>query len=137
MKTCDVCETGSPVAWAFGKHVRCEAHDVCICCDKKRKDMTSVPWGTRMGIKCQECEELRKASAIEQHTARDLDNDAYEHTDRPICPYCGDINCDDESRYIDVDDIEIQCGNCDSFFLISSSISVSYTTAKIAEEKAK
>lgn len=122
-KTCPVCETGQHAAWSLGNKY-CEAHDVCISCGTKRKDLTETPWGVRVGsFQCAPCERREKEERIAERIAAGFEHD-YE--DEVVCPHCGYKHGDSwEMR-----DGEYQCPECDKSFELECHHSVTYSTTK-------
>lgn len=48
---------------------------------------------------------------------------------KPMCPYCGYI----ESDYDELEDGEIECGDCEKTFDLTINHTITYTTTKIDE----
>ena len=125
---CYVCEGTEP----YYMSKRCEKHDVCLTCGKKRKDLTGYPWGHKGGFVCQDCEEKRRADKIEKFAKENENEEDFYDDNVSICPYCGHGNTDDDGaeEYHMDGDYEMVCGECDSEYSMSTRISYSYTTSK-------
>ena len=131
-KQCDICE-GIQDDWGGFKYKRCEAHDVCSVCKTPRKELTESPWGTRQGIICKPCESARQDKAVEDYQATEPGEWDFHHNDAPKCPHCG-YEMQDAYELGDCSDYERECGNCGRDYLITSEVSVTYST-EVKEKK--
>jgi len=127
-KKCYICDETKPEYFN-----RCEKHDVCLSCGKHTSELgTMNRWGTLGGFRCQDCEEKRIQSEIENFQKEHEEDDYQYSNDGVICPYCGYLHKpDSESSYFYNDgDENIECSNCGNEFNIETYISYSYTTTK-------
>jgi hypothetical protein len=132
-ENCYVCDGTEPKAFSY----RCEKHDVCNVCGKKREE-TKQHWGRlKGGWVCGECEEKRIQDQIDNFQ-KSIEEGETEHwsDDGAICPNCGNLHePDGETEEFHVDgEWETICGNCDYKFSVSTYVSRSYTTYKKEEE---
>lgn len=74
--------------------------------------------------KCTLCRCWGYKSRIRYDGELDLD-----HNDKPCCPFCGeDIEVHEGISYEDGGESEVECGNCDAPFKVTTSVSFSYST---------
>ena len=120
---CWVCEGIEPVF--FGK--RCEEHDICDVCGTKRAEINGVPWDTRTGFRCQECEGKRIKKAVSNFEKEEHGYLDFAYNDKVKCPYCGCEYTPDE-LYDSTDDEE--CPNCSNIMKVEIEWSATYSTSK-------
>ena len=121
---CQVCETGEYDAMKFSK--LCEAHDVCVDCGVKRKDLEQSPWFSFKGaFQCKPCKEKERASRIAKRQESEID---HEYTDEVVCPHCG-YEFSDSWEMSESDDA-VDCPDCNEVFSMERRIEVTYVTMK-------
>ncbi len=121
---CWVCEGLESVF--FGK--RCEEHDICDVCKTKRTDIKGIPWGTRTGFRCQECEDRRIDKAIADFKKEEHNDLDFQYNDRVKCPHCGYEYHPDE--LYESSDNEA-CPNCSNEMCVDVDWTATYSTSKI------
>lgn len=125
-KECYVCAEGNYKPWEIGKKL-CEAHDVCIDCGIKRKELADSPWGVRIGaFQCKPCEEKERLMRIKDRMEKGFE---HEYEDEIVCPNCG-YEFSDCNEY---GEGEQHCDECKKPFEMERHVSVSYSTKKIEE----
>lgn len=122
-KSCYVCNGTEPKVFAY----RCEKHDVCLTCGKKRKDLKEVPWGARGGFKCKPCETARIEQRIADFQSEEHGEYDFIQNDEVFCPYCGYKYCPDNPGDCDG---ETDCPECEKMIVIETHFEVMYSTTK-------
>lgn len=125
-KQCWVCEGKEPIFLGY----KCEEHDVCDICGKKRADLKCEKWGTLTGFVCSPCEDARRDKAISDFQDLETNKWVFYHNDRIKCPYCG-YEYEPDELHESTD--EEECGNCGSLMDVKVEYSVHYTTSKRGE----
>lgn len=102
---------------------------MCSVCKKSR-------WMLSFEAECHSCQkERQRAELKEQLTSGEIEETSCE--DDVICPWCGE----DDQPEVDEDDLwvegeyERRCGCCDKPYLLETSVSISYSTERKAEEE--
>ena len=122
-KKCWVCEGAEPGLMSH----KCEKHDVCDICGKKRSEIKENIWGTRTGYVCFPCEEKRREKAISDFEKEDVAKWEFWGNDNIKCPYCGYEYEPDDLHESTKDE---ECGNCGSIMEVEVEYTVTYSTSK-------
>ena len=96
-----------------------------------------APWGGKHGWQCKPCadaeHEAEKAAALAA-MPEEFDEWDYSGMSEIKCPYCDQVI--DETDYLENmnDEQEIECPRCDHTFTLQGTVTVSWTTNRIARE---
>jgi hypothetical protein len=128
---CPECKGEEP-QWAY---VKCEEHDRCVDCRKKRSEIEGNVWGHRKGFQCKPCKELEdkitRRKALEKVAEKEYDPWDYQNEDKILCPHCGSEIYHDDG---DGDPSgEMDCDVCNGKFKIETEYTVTYSTSIIGE----
>lgn len=109
-------------------YIRCEEHDRCISCGKKRSQIKEVPWGHPEGFICKPCAERERLNQLESAINKLNGEEPDTHyQSKIICPHCGTkLSNDDVSN----DEI-LECHLCLNKLHVEIDYSPYYTTSKI------
>lgn len=117
---------------------RCEDHDACLGCEKKRKDIDCRVRTCLRGIICESCNEIereaQKKEALEKFEKANYDEYYFRGNDKIICPYCANEIEDDEYLYAYSVEEEVECWRCDNTFLVTGNHCITYDTYKKDED---
>jgi len=133
-KKCYACEGTKPEDWF---DYRCEEHNTCVACGKKRSEITCDIWEQRIGFICADCRTKRVEDRIKAFQSEEHDECDFYSDDVIICPICGyEHKCDGEDpAFYEDGDHEFTCADCDNKFNVNTYVSTSYQTSKIEESK--
>lgn len=82
------------------------------------------------GSRCLPCDNKRKANKILAYIHSGLNESIHLYNHDPICPYCGHLFTDAWDIRFDGEEVEVDCGDCDSTFLITRDVEISYSTSR-------
>lgn len=107
-------------------------------CKRCGKSFDGLSWDT-LCFKCQkkrDLERIQKEIADAVNTGEDPDTWS---SDYAICPYCGNpveqLSYDETPEMYDEGDHEVECYQCGRHFRLTTSVSYSWETEKIKEDK--
>lgn len=122
---CDIC---NQKVERFGCYIRCDEHDRCCNCNKKRSDIKETVYGHLKGFECVACyktrRDIEKAEALTRVT-KEYDAFDYSCLDEIKCPYCDTLYGEDHDHY-DSEDYELKCDMCENKFLVTAHHSVTF-----------